>query len=662
MQTKNFIREARYDRFGSTNPGNEPPLSLDGDEAPNRRRVSIRWLTGTILTGLFGATLMGGAVYAALDGEYSFARAPTTAAGTGRDATEADSQSNATIKTDRIVLQAVTDDPRQIIMIPMTNTLPGGKEEIRARPFARVLVSLALTPSDLASSVPAYNPQKLAADPSDAPSSDTPTPDQPPPAPIDEGQVTMTTRPITEVPIAVDSGMTLSLDQVRGLARELAFEASAKPLDLPSIIPQLGGIGADSGPDAPTAFADPKSALKITIVEENVTEIPKSAATTRSHEQRLIVQEKQTLEDILGKLGATPPEVTAIAKALGDASELHEGQRLRILVENVAEEGDRQRPVRLTINNADQHVATVALSDTGDYVAIGDPDQAGDTVAQDDNGDNGDDGGTGQRLYYSIYETALKQQVPKEMIEKLMRIYAYDVDLTRRTRPGDSFELFYQQDEGGKPAGDVLYTALTIGGELKRYYRFASLDDGEVDYYDEQGKSARKFLMRKPINGGEMRSPFGMRRHPILGYYKMHTGTDWAAPVGTPILATGNGTIIKAAWSNGYGRHTEIQHANGYVSTYSHMLAFAKGADTGAKVVMGQVIGYLGSSGLSTGPHCHYEVKINGSFVDPMRIKLPQGKELGGPALAAFKSERERIDSMMNKAPIAQAATTTSKT
>src|SRR3954452_16967283 len=142
----------------------------------------------------------------------------------------------------------------------------------------------------------------------------------------------------------------------------------------------------------------------------------------------------------------------------------------------------------------------------------------------------------------------------------------------------------------------------------------------------------------------------------------MHTGVDWAGvPVATPILATGNGTISKAGWTNGYGRHIEIQHANGYLTTYSHMSGFARGMEAGVKVKLGQVIGYLGSTGLATGPHIHYEVKINDNFVDPMRIKLPQGRELNGDILVGFKADRDRIDSMMNKAPIAQASTGTTK-
>ena len=157
--------------------------------------------------------------------------------------------------------------------------------------------------------------------------------------------------------------------------------------------------------------------------------------------------------------------------------------------------------------------------------------------------------------------------------------------------------------------------------------------------------------MRKPVPNATFRSPFGARRHPILGYVRMHTGVDWAAPRGSPILAAGDGEIIKAGWSRGYGYHTEIRHANGYVSSYSHQNAFAKGIKPGIKVHQGQVIGYVGSTGLSTGPHCHFEVIVNSTKVDPMRIRLPDNKSLKGKELEAFKRDRDRINALMNNSP-----------
>jgi murein DD-endopeptidase MepM/ murein hydrolase activator NlpD len=157
--------------------------------------------------------------------------------------------------------------------------------------------------------------------------------------------------------------------------------------------------------------------------------------------------------------------------------------------------------------------------------------------------------------------------------------------------------------------------------------------------------------VRKPVAEAIMRDGFGIRRHPILGYTKMHTGVDWSAPTGTPIYAAGNGTIEKEGWESGYGKFILIRHANGYETAYGHMTAYARGIEEGKRVRQGQVIGFVGSTGLSTGSHVHFEIRINGRFVDPMRIKLPRGRELQGPILAGFEKERERLDVLMTRKP-----------
>ena len=194
----------------------------------------------------------------------------------------------------------------------------------------------------------------------------------------------------------------------------------------------------------------------------------------------------------------------------------------------------------------------------------------------------------------------------------------------------------------------MLFASLTVGGETKKYYRFQTPDDAVVDYYDETGKSAKKFLVRKPVNNAIMRSGFGSRRHPILGYVKMHTGVDWATPYGTPIFASGNGVVEIAGREGGYGKYVKLKHNNGYETAYGHMSAFAKGLEPGKRVRQGQVIGFVGSTGQSTGAHVHYEILVNGRFVDPMRIKLPRGRSLEGPLLASFEKERDRLDAQMS--------------
>ena len=254
-------------------------------------------------------------------------------------------------------------------------------------------------------------------------------------------------------------------------------------------------------------------------------------------------------------------------------------------------------------------------------------------------------------LYQSFFETALKQGIPRPIIDQMVKIFANDVDFQRATAAGDSVEAFYSEPDDIDSRPELLYATVTAREQTFKYYRFETPDDGMVDYYDENGRSTRKFLIRKPIVAGELRSGFGMRYHPILRYARMHTGVDWANAIGTPILAAGNGAIIKAEFTSGYGRRIEIQHANGYVTTYSHLSGFARGIAPGVRVTQGQVIGYLGQSGLATGPHLHYEVIVNGRFVDPMAIKLARTREFDGKMLAAFKRERDRTDQLMAQAP-----------
>jgi murein DD-endopeptidase MepM/ murein hydrolase activator NlpD len=292
--------------------------------------------------------------------------------------------------------------------------------------------------------------------------------------------------------------------------------------------------------------------------------------------------------------------------------------------------------------------AVVALSDMGRYVAV---DVASMNTVVSESADDDDDDGKGMRLYQSIYETALRNNIPRPVIETLIRIYSYDVDFQHKAQPGDSFDVLYgaEDDSSAEAKNDVMYAELTTGGETRKYYRFQTPDDGIVDYYDDTGKSAKKFLVRKPVAAGIMRSGYGARNHPLLGYFKMHTGVDWAAPLGTAIYASGNGTIDKVGWESGYGKYIRIRHANGYETAYGHMTAFARSTQPGARVRQGQVIGYVGSTGLSTGPHVHYEILVNGRFVDPLRVRLPRGRVLDGPLLGGFDKERDWIASIITR-------------
>ena len=254
----------------------------------------------------------------------------------------------------------------------------------------------------------------------------------------------------------------------------------------------------------------------------------------------------------------------------------------------------------------------------------------------------------------SLYVSAKAVGAPDEIIADLADAFSYDVDFQREIFGGDEFEAIFEvkyDDRGARvAAGDLVYARLNWRGrkEEKGYYRFASAEDGgRADFYDAAGQSARRLLMKTPIDGARLSSGFGMRRHPILGYRRAHRGVDFAAPRGTPIKAAGDGVIERADWYGGFGNYIRIRHANGYKTAYAHLKGFRSGIRKGRRVRQGDIIGYVGTTGRSTGPHLHYEVHLNGKAVNPQRLKIAAtGKTLTGAELERFKAERDRIDAM----------------
>ncbi len=246
----------------------------------------------------------------------------------------------------------------------------------------------------------------------------------------------------------------------------------------------------------------------------------------------------------------------------------------------------------------------------------------------------------------NLYNSATNVEIEPNIILEFARIFGFEVDFQRDIRKGDWFEIFYEkfEDDNGKvrDTGKIIYASMFVNGAEINLYNFNFKD--EEEYYDIKGKSITKSLMKTPINGARLSSSFGMRKHPILGYNKMHRGTDFAAPSGTPIMASGSGTITRARWCGGGGNCVKIKHNSTYQTVYAHMKAFAKGIKEGRKVKQGQIIGYVGSTGMSTGPHLHYEVLVNGKKVNSQRLKLPSGKILKGEARKEFELERIKID------------------
>mgnify|MGYP001393042083 FL=1 len=247
----------------------------------------------------------------------------------------------------------------------------------------------------------------------------------------------------------------------------------------------------------------------------------------------------------------------------------------------------------------------------------------------------------------SLYNTAIKLGIKPNTIIQFARLYGFQVDFQRDIWKGDTFQIIYEQfeNEDGSliESGDIIFSNLNTQGADLNLYKF-ELEKKEIDYFDENGKSMRKTLMKTPINGARLSSSFGKRKHPILGFTKMHTGTDFAAPTGTPIMASGDGVVTRAQWCGGGGNCVKIKHNSVYQTVYAHMSKFGRGIKKGVRVKQGQIIGYVGSTGLSTGPHLHYEVIENGRKINSQKLKLPSGKTLKGKLRNKFEVNKIKID------------------
>lgn len=247
----------------------------------------------------------------------------------------------------------------------------------------------------------------------------------------------------------------------------------------------------------------------------------------------------------------------------------------------------------------------------------------------------------------SLFVNGRDAGIPISVLIELIRIYSFDVDFQRDIWNGDAFEIMFERQRNEDDAvvnnGDIHYAKLTLRGTDLPFYRFET-SKGTIDYFNEKGESVRKALMKTPLDGARLSSRFGSRKHPILGYTVRHAGVDFAAPTGTPIYAAGDGTVEVAGVNGGYGKYIRVRHNGTYSTAYAHLNGYARGVSSGKRVRQGQVIGYVGTTGRSTGPHLHYEIHRDGKQINPLGLKLPSGEKLKGDRLATFQSLRESVD------------------
>jgi len=633
-------------------PVHEPALVADGSSPPDRRQISARWLVGACLTGLTSCSLMGVALFTALEGREQMATPPEIV-NISEMAIKPVSQGNN--RQNRLVAPAFRKsfyDRKQFVVPALQKN--GASEILREQNFELVNMMLAKEQKQ-SFDYPAFNALELFEDVSlpEAPSL-TDTQSLLYGAKI-ETDIAIEIREFPEEGIIFDEADLLPAQEAERTTREMAMTTGGitKIAALAFINPpQIEGL-------TDTVF-DFAQAPEVRIIPENVSVIAghRTDMTPDSYSEDIVplIREESALEALerthydrkgLARLNA------ALTRFLR-RDKLEVGSVLRLGIES--NRFGNENIIRASIYKNKKHILSVALDDRGNFIRCDEPVLTellraaieGETpVIQASTEDL-------PTVYDAVFRSSLSYGMSGDMAAQLIRMLANDLDMQAQISLSDSLEVLYPLDEedDAQMRREILYVNARFGNSIRHYYRFQS-SDGRIDYYDAQGRNSKQFLLRKPVPNGIFRSPFGPRKHPILGYVRMHTGVDWAASRGSPIIAAGDGVVVKAGWSRGYGNHTEIRHANGYSTSYSHQSAFANGIEPGVQVRQGQIIGYVGSTGLSSGNHCHFEVIVNGKQVDPMRVRLPDDNSLKGEDLVAFAKERERIDALMQNSQMA---------
>ncbi len=625
--------------------GNEPPLIADGRSGPpDRREVSARWLSGTFLTGVTSSILMGVALFAALDGREQLAVPPEIAELVALAST-ADSGERA--KTTRLAppRQVAKAKDRRRMEVSMV-TKVGDRDVIKSMPFVQIKMALGAGHTTT-KSYPAFDPLAVFAEDGTTQTATSASPGQIYGVKV-ESEMSLKTVDFPLDTAAFDEKSGLSADEVEKVVREtgaILTDGAVQVAALHYIVPErFGDTLANQALNA---------SYGVRIVPENVSVTPRADVDEQSvafAEDIIPFNTDRQITKAFEDAGYAGEDAVGMADAIAklmNAPALKAGTVLRVGLEV---RGDVAKVVRTSVYDRQTHLVSIALDDRGQFVPAAEPEANPELLtAFDDNRPKPAVRGNLPSVYDGIYRTAYSYGMSKRMTQQLVKLLASDVDFQSRLKPADSIEVLFSQPNGDDEVSadsELLYVSATFGGNTRNLYRF-QMEDGTFDYFDEDGRSAKQFLLRNPLPNGKFRSGFGGRRHPILGYSKMHTGVDWAAPTGSPILAAGNGVVEKAGWAGGYGKQTMIRHANGYETSYNHQSRIADGIKPGVRVRQGQVIGYVGSTGLSTGAHLHYELIVNDRKVDPMRVRLPVGKVLKGEELEAYKREKTRIDELL---------------
>ena len=622
-------------KYGRDQAGRKKaPAIYLSELGPRRVAAQLKWFVFTVIVAIAGLATIGAVIYTSMhagdDGKLFGSARPRAAATQGPE-----KPVSIGWKTDRIVISSKGLTTKNLIYEQVVQRR-GAKDFITKKPYVKLVATLATERPEDDVVIPAFNPNTIFEN-------STPI------ARKDQTGGELTSDPRVSVRSIDVPGGFLPREDHQELNDEeverLVAEADALYTESEASLSGGGPQDLDLEAGGREQAAAP--------AEKNTTVLYKRFEEEESddgYDRRTIVARGgESLESLIKGTGVDVIQSGLVAEAIAKVTKtkkLRAGEELRLgLTPSSVEEGSVDVG-KLSLFYQGAHVATVARSADGAYAVSDKPLKP--------EGNYEESAGDRASVYVSTYRAARSQELPDDFVTKFLKVHSYDVDFKQRVKGGDGFELFYEliQDENGaeKP-GELLYAAVTIGGETHGYYRFRT-PDGAIDYYDDKGSNSKKFLMRTPIRGARLTSGFGYRRHPLLQTLKLHSGVDWAGPIGTPIMASGNGTIEVAGREGNYGNYVRIRHANGYKTCYGHMLRFAAGVVKGVKVRQGQIIGYLGNTGMSTGPHLHYEVLINNQFTNPLSIKIPRSRQLQGRLLADFRREKARIDDLMRRPPV----------
>ncbi len=440
--------------------------------------------------------------------------------------------------------------------------------------------------------------------------------------------------------------LVLGLAAVAGLAffrPELSdLENAGMAEEIPSENKMPAGPRSPQGPDAPSALpfvvtSPPVQADSFGPPLEK--RAPAGIRPAAENEKNLTLKRGDTLMAAMVRAGADRKDAYHAIEALSDHVNLRKiqvGQPIKLTFNASEAGGNGPALSSLILQTAFDQKVISARAENGGFSAHGE-DIAILPLLMYGQGEITD----------SLFLSARRAGLPPQAIIELIRIFSFDVDFQREIRRGDSFEILFERrissETGAVENGNVLYASLTLRGRRLQLYRHMPDDDNRADYFDPEGQSARKALMKTPIDGARLTSSYGMRKHPVLGYNRMHRGSDFRAPTGTPIMAAGDGVVERASRYGAYGNYVSIRHNGTYKTAYAHLSRYAKGVKKGARVKQGQIIGYSGATGRVTAAHLHYEVLVDGAQVNPMTLNLPTGRKLDDQALAAFDRTRESI-------------------